>query len=353
MTSGITPLYAATRSALLDALDALRGQHRALILVGAQAIFLHTGEVDEAIATETKDADLAVNPNELSDDPRIEQAMTAARFHLDATHPQPGSWINAAGYPVDLLPPEAVAGRAGRGRSGRIPPHDKMATRRVRGIEGALVDHAPMIVAGLEGGDARQHEVLVAGPSALLVAKLHKIAERVEQPRRQRPRDSHDVFRLLREVEVEVFAAGFAAMKTADVSREVALEAIGHLRALFSDPSSHGSQQAALAVAGCWRTHRKSRCAAQCWPPRSYKRSSEKINTSRETGTKRVPKQADLTSRNLTQLQEMPANRQVANAPESTHNAKVAGSNPAAAIRRATLVERSNSSNGYLAEIAS
>jgi hypothetical protein len=49
MTPGITPIYAATRSALLDALDALAGQHPALILVGAQAIFLHTGEVDEAI----------------------------------------------------------------------------------------------------------------------------------------------------------------------------------------------------------------------------------------------------------------------------------------------------------------
>lgn len=250
MTPGITPIYAATRSALLDALDALAGQHRALILVGAQAIFLHTGEVDEAIATETKDADLAVDPHELSSDPLIEQAMTAAHFHLDLTNPQPGSWINAAGYPVDLLLPDAVSGRAGKGRSGRIPPHDKMSTRVVRGIEGALVDHAPMTVTGLEAGDDRQHEVLVAGPSALLVAKLHKIAERAEQPRRQRPRDSHDVFRLLRDVDVDVFAAGFAAMKSADVSREVAVEAIGHLRALFGEPASHGSQQAALAVTG-------------------------------------------------------------------------------------------------------
>jgi len=250
MTPGITPLYAATRSALLDALDALAGQHRALILVGAQAIFLHTGEVDEAIATETKDADLAVDPRELSSDPRIEQAMTAAHFHLDLTNPQPGSWLNAAGYPVDLLLHEALSGRAGKGRSGRIPPHDSMSARRVRGIEGALVDHAPMIVTGLEAGDERQHEIPVAGPSALLVAKLHKIADRVEQPRRQRPRDSHDVFRLLREVEVEAFAAGFMAMRAADVSRDVALEAIGHLRGLFGEPARHGAQQAAQAVTG-------------------------------------------------------------------------------------------------------
>jgi hypothetical protein len=250
MTPGVTPIYAATRSALLDALDALTGQHRALILVGAQAIFIHTGEVDEAIATETKDADLAVDPRELSGDPRIEQAMTEAHFHLDLTNPQPGSWINAAGYPVDLLLPEAVSGRVGKGRSGRIPPHDDMSTRPVRGIEGALIDHAPMIVAGLEAGDERQHEIPVAGPSALLVAKLHKIADRVEQPRRQRPRDSHDVFRLLREVEVETFTAGFMAMRAADVSHDVALEAIGDLRAVFGEPAGHGAQQAAQAVAG-------------------------------------------------------------------------------------------------------
>jgi len=42
---------------LLDAVEALEGQRHALIVVGAQAIYLHTGLVDEAIATETKDSD--------------------------------------------------------------------------------------------------------------------------------------------------------------------------------------------------------------------------------------------------------------------------------------------------------
>ena len=42
MTPGITRIYAATRSALLDALDALAGQHPALILVGAQASAMAT-----------------------------------------------------------------------------------------------------------------------------------------------------------------------------------------------------------------------------------------------------------------------------------------------------------------------
>lgn len=246
----VTPLYAATRRALLDALAALAGQHRALILVGAQAIFLHTGEVDEAIATETKDADLAIDPGELSHYPKLENAMRAANFELDLTSPQPGSWISPEGYPVDLLLPEAVSGRIGQGRSGRIPPHDKMAARRVRGIEGALVSNAPMTVRGLEPGDDREYELLVAGPAALLVSKLHKVAEREAQPARGRPRDSHDIFRLLREVEVEVFTEGFARMIAADVSREVAIEAVAYLDSLFGEAESSGAQQTAAALAG-------------------------------------------------------------------------------------------------------
>jgi hypothetical protein len=91
-------------------MDALSNQSPALILVGAQAVFLHTGEVDEAIATETKDADPAIDPLRLADDPLIEAAMTAAGFHLHIEHPQPGSWISPAGNPVDLLLP-GVPGR--------------------------------------------------------------------------------------------------------------------------------------------------------------------------------------------------------------------------------------------------
>lgn len=159
-----------------------------MILVGAQAVFLHAGEVDEAIATETKDADLAVHPELLAATPRIEEAMRAAGFDLDARHPQPGTWISSDGMPVDLLIPDAVSGRTGRGRSGRIKPHSNMSTRRVRGIEGALVDHAPMTTTALDADDHREHRLQVAGPMALLVAKLHKVSDREAEGARQRPR---------------------------------------------------------------------------------------------------------------------------------------------------------------------
>ena len=50
MPGAPAPLYVKAREVLLDALEAL-GPHRAsLVLVGAQAIYLHTGEVDLALA---------------------------------------------------------------------------------------------------------------------------------------------------------------------------------------------------------------------------------------------------------------------------------------------------------------
>jgi hypothetical protein len=52
------------------------------------------------------------------------------------------------------------------------------------------------------------------------------------------------------------------------------------------------------------------------------------------TGTKRVPKQANLTSRNRTQFHEIPAKPQVLNTSEATHNPKVAGRNPKVGVIR-------------------
>lgn len=76
-----TPLLARSRRALLDAVQALEGQRHALIVVGAQAVYLHTGLEDEAIATETRDSDVVVNPAALEREPLLQEAMEA----LDST----------------------------------------------------------------------------------------------------------------------------------------------------------------------------------------------------------------------------------------------------------------------------
>ena len=77
------PLYVAARRALLDALDALGAHRRALILVGAQAVYCHAGDADLATAPYTTDGDIAIDPSQLGPDPRIEIALME-RFPMAA-----------------------------------------------------------------------------------------------------------------------------------------------------------------------------------------------------------------------------------------------------------------------------
>lgn len=73
-------LYVIARRVLLDVLEAL-GPHRdATILVGAQAIYLHTGDAELAVAEYTTDADLALDPDSLNEIPPLEQALEAGGF---------------------------------------------------------------------------------------------------------------------------------------------------------------------------------------------------------------------------------------------------------------------------------
>jgi hypothetical protein len=85
---------------------------------------------------------------------------------------------------------------------------------------------------------------------ALLVAKLHKVSDRGAEGARQRPHDAHDVYRLLREIDLDVFVAGYARLAAADVSRPVTEEAVAALARLFSNPRSPGAAQVAEAVEG-------------------------------------------------------------------------------------------------------
>jgi hypothetical protein len=69
------PEYVAARRAL-DALEALDEHRDSIIVVGAQAVYLHTGAADLAVAEFTTDADLAIDPDGLRSDPRLDAALT-------------------------------------------------------------------------------------------------------------------------------------------------------------------------------------------------------------------------------------------------------------------------------------
>ena len=67
------------RIALLDAADALSEQLDVVVLVGAQAIHLHTGDADFATAEYTTDTDFCVAPAELDDTPLSTETAGRAR----------------------------------------------------------------------------------------------------------------------------------------------------------------------------------------------------------------------------------------------------------------------------------
>lgn len=244
-------LLVRARSALLDVLEGLADQRAAVVVIGAQAVYLRTGGVDVALAEATKDSDVALDPRQLAEDPRVEAAMRAAGF-LPSINGQPGAWVNPEGIPVYLMVPERLAGGGGSSaRAARVPPHDKRSMRRARGIEAALIDNDLMDVASLDSSDGRSLRVKVAGPAALLIAKLHKIAERASTPHRLDDKDAHDVYRLLRAVETEAVHSAVQGLLVDPLSAEVTEEAIGHLDALFaSGAGALGAQMAGRAEEG-------------------------------------------------------------------------------------------------------
>jgi len=83
-----------------------------------------------------------------------------------------------------------------------------------------------------------------------LVAKLHKIADRRPNPRRQDNKDALDVYRILQERPTEELAAGIQRLLTDERSAEVTGEALAYLRELFGSTESLGVAMAGQAVEG-------------------------------------------------------------------------------------------------------
>lgn len=205
--------YVLARSVLLDALEALEPQIESLVLVGAQAIYLHTGpDTTTGVANTTTDADVALDTALISADPEFTRALEDAGF---TSGKNPGSWLGKGQVAIDIMVPPHLAGDVRKSaRGAALPePHGKRTARITAGLEATLVDHSPMLIHALVDGDERSFTLKVAGPAALLAAKAVKIAERaadVEAGKRDRLRtkDAVDVLRLLREIETEDLIAG-------------------------------------------------------------------------------------------------------------------------------------------------
>lgn len=235
------PITIAARRVLLDAVEALADHRDGLVLVGAQAIYLYTGDADVAIATTTKDSDIALIPMRLPADPTLETAMREGRFAHDRTQQQPGEWIppDDLAPPVELLVPADLSGGGGH-RGARIPPHSKYAARVVPGLEAAAVSHRATVVASLEpDADPRQVTLNVATPAALLVAKSYKLGERAaEGPGRLLDKDAHDIYRLLRAVSADEVAEDLRWLLEDDVAGAITRQALTWLEDLARDPTA-------------------------------------------------------------------------------------------------------------------
>ncbi len=249
MATPFDPGYINARAVLLDVLDALGPLRRAVILVGAQAVYAYSHEVDAEIAVSpfTYDADIALNPELLSNEPRIPEVMLEAGFSLTD---QPGIYRKSDGSQVDLLVPEGVGGPGRRGA--RLGIHGDRAAMKVRGLEGVLVSHNPRGIHTLVPEHSRACIIEVAGPAALLVAKIHKMAERIDDAARSMTlhKDAFDVYRLLRSVAAAEIAAEMRLLLENEISVEVTAEALTLFREFFGEAAAAGTQQVALHVEG-------------------------------------------------------------------------------------------------------
>lgn len=238
--------YIEARRVLLDALDTLRPHLDAVVLIGAQAVYLRTIGRLPTYQPFTTDADLVLDPSRILAIPSLGKSMSNAGFILTD---EPGIWearfyrekfTDEVVVPVDLIVPDQVASKAGR-RSARLPgDHGKNTARKCTGVEGALVDRWPVKIASFESSDPRSIVVNVAGEAALFVAKLHKLGDRLDKPERLEAKDAGDVYRLFDAVAPDVMATKLRVLQNDDRSASATEKAVTYADRLFGTPNSAG-----------------------------------------------------------------------------------------------------------------
>jgi hypothetical protein len=246
--------YIEARRVLLDVLSALHEQLDAVVLVGAQAVYLRTAGRLPTYQPFTTDADIVVDPGRLTDQPSLGATMTAAGFVLtdepgiwDARFSRPGIDDDVV-VPVDLIVPMEIAAGPGR-RSARLTgEHGKHSARKSRGLEGALVDHGPVAITAIDPADQRSIVINVAGEAAMLVAKLHKLGDRLEKPDRLDAKDAGDVYRLFDSVAPDQMAARLSGLLADRRSATATEEALAYGDILFETARRTGVRLGVAAL---------------------------------------------------------------------------------------------------------
>lgn len=248
----LAPEYVTARRVLLDALVALNAHRANLVLVGAQAVYHHTGSSYLNVALMTTDGDLAIDTSGLAEAPEIGAALRQAGFVAGSN---PGHWISVSDVAIDLMVAPYQAGTTkASARAARLAAHDKRTARIARGLEPALVDNDIVTIPALEPNDPRAVRLRVAGPAALLTAKAIKISERLEQadtqPDRLKEKDALDAFRILQAVDTADLASGFARHRVNEHAAAVSDEALQIYQLHASTSTGRIAQLAANAAPG-------------------------------------------------------------------------------------------------------
>lgn len=261
MSTGGTDLreeYVEARRALLDALDALAPQRNAVILAGAQAIYVRTGGGGLPIADYTTDGDLALDPGLLVDAPPLATLMKSAGFSLALLQgaEEPGVWerpVTIRGtkgkVQVDLIVPSAAAPPGGT-RGARLRSHGKRAARKATGLEATLVDNELMLIEALDPTDTRSASVRVAGFGALLVAKAHKLKDRLDSGREDRldDKDASDVVQIMRATTPARIAKALTSLEAHPLAGPSVRSGLELFQELFGGRATPGTEMAVRAM---------------------------------------------------------------------------------------------------------
>lgn len=253
MTETIDEEYVEARRVLLDALEALGPHRTAVVVAGAQAIYLRAGAGVLPLSDYTTDADLALDPNHLAPEPELEALLKEAGFdHVERNGAlEPGAWKAEGvvrGSPVevelDLLVPwdSSDGGR----RSVDLGAHGSRAARRSRGLEAALVDNEAMTIGALDQADSRSFTAHIAGLPALLIAKSYKLTDRLQQDRRDRisNKDAADVIRIMQAMPPDEMAGNLRPLLRHSMAGKSTAEGLAHYNRLFARRGARGIQMA-------------------------------------------------------------------------------------------------------------
>jgi hypothetical protein len=151
--------------------------------------------------------------------------------------------------PVDLIVPDGAAPPGGT-RGARLGPHGKRAARKAPGLEAVLVDNRAMRIEALDPADPRSTKVKVAGPAALLVAKTHKITDRVRSGREDRlvDKDASDILRLMQTVPAERIFLTLSGLRSHPIAGPPTIEALDSFQELFGNRAGTGIEMATRAL---------------------------------------------------------------------------------------------------------